>query len=644
MAWTEGEKVGAYILGKQLGQGGMATVYHAHHPQLERDVAIKVMHQNFLDDEGFVARFKREAQIVAKLSHPHIVPVYDFDEHNHQPYLVMKYVQGFTLKKQLIKNPPDLDGILYIVKAVGDALNYAHEQGVLHRDIKPSNIVIDRNGTPYLTDFGLARLASSGESTMSADMLLGTPHYISPEQARGLNNLDGRTDIYSLGIVLYELLVGKVPFTGDSAFSIIHDHIYTPLPAPSIVNPEIPEAVERVLYKALEKEPKKRYSTAGSFIHDLTTAIHDDNLTSLDPNRADVAAISLAKIRDDYEQQLAESPPLTRVMSPLSEGSSVRTATIYPKQSPFYEQDRFWTISGCASLLLITFAIFAVFLSMSENLQELVALADESDNNGIEIETDIAENPFVDMANLDDAEYYEETYGIVLEQQASVPVIHVPYVELDNIAEASNDPVIALLRARSLYEETSEIDARREILSYLPSDNVQSIIYLISASQIALASDDINAAVIFAIVATENAQQDTTLFNFVRPLTLEFIYRHAGNIQAFDLRRSISNFVSDNSLVSENEITAFSESEVAQFAAIRNLIVHGNTRLAQSMLLREEAAVVPIDAEYALLRAETQMALSNEDNARRILDGILEDDNVPEWIITLVENYINDME
>ena len=145
MAWTEGEKVGAYILGKQLGQGGMATVYLGHHPQLDRQVAIKVMHQNFLDDEGFVARFKREAQIVAKLNHPHIVPVYDYDEHDGQPYLVMKYIQGWTLKKQLIKDPLDLEGIMQnVMSAIGDALNYAHEQGILHRDIKPSNIVIDR--------------------------------------------------------------------------------------------------------------------------------------------------------------------------------------------------------------------------------------------------------------------------------------------------------------------------------------------------------------------------------------------------------------------------------------------------------------------------------------------------------------------
>ena len=296
MAWTEGEKVGSYILGKQIGQGGMATVYLAHQPHLDREVALKVMHQNFLDDEGFVTRFRREAQIVAKLTHPHIVPVYDFNEHDGQPYLVMKYIQGWTLKKQLIKDPLDLEGVVRVMTAIGDALTYAHSQDILHRDIKPSNIVIDKDGVPYLTDFGLARLASSGESTMSADMLLGTPHYISPEQARGVKELDARTDVYSLGVVLYELMVGKVPFTGDSAFSIIHDHIYTPLPPPTQVNPELPEAVEQVLFRALEKKPDDRYETANDLMSALSDAIKEGNLTELDPNRAAIAEESLAKI------------------------------------------------------------------------------------------------------------------------------------------------------------------------------------------------------------------------------------------------------------------------------------------------------------------------------------------------------------
>jgi len=312
MAWRSGEQIGAYQLEEQLGQGGMATVWKAYHNQLDRHVAIKVMHQNFLDDESFTARFRREAQIVARLSHPHIVPVYDYDQHEGLPYLVMKYVPGVTLKRRLIKNPPTLDEVVEIITAVSSALDYAHSQDILHRDIKPSNIVLDQHEIPYLTDFGLARLVSSGESTMSADMLLGTPHYISPEQARGKKDLDGRTDVYSLGIVLYELLVGHVPYTGDTPYSIIHDHIYTPLPQPSKINPEIPHEVEDVLYQTLEKKPEERYSTAKEMVDALRQAISASRLSSLHPQRSVVAAQSLADIRAELADEFDQPPPTTK--------------------------------------------------------------------------------------------------------------------------------------------------------------------------------------------------------------------------------------------------------------------------------------------------------------------------------------------
>jgi serine/threonine-protein kinase len=150
--------------------------------------------------------------------------------------------------------------------AVGSALTFAHEKGILHRDIKPSNIIIDADNIPYLTDFGLARIAEAGESTMSADMLLGTPHYISPEQAKGQKSLDGRTDIYSLGVVLYELVVGRVPFSADTPFAVIHDHIYSPLPRPTHVNPDISPRVEQVLLKSLAKNPEDRFATASEMV------------------------------------------------------------------------------------------------------------------------------------------------------------------------------------------------------------------------------------------------------------------------------------------------------------------------------------------------------------------------------------------
>jgi serine/threonine-protein kinase len=259
MSLTIGETVGAFRIVEQLGQGGMATVFKAYHAALDRYVAIKVLHPAFKEDTTFLARFQREARVVAKLEHPHIVPVYDFAEHNGSPYLVMKFIEGETLKARLAREPLPLSETLRVVEAVGAGLDHAHRLGILHRDIKPSNVMLARDGNIYIADFGLARIALAGESTLSTDAMLGTPHYMSPEQARGQKDLDAGTDIYSFGVVMYELVVGRVPYSADTPFAVIHDHIYTPLPPPRSVNPNVPEAIERVLLKTLSKERADRY-------------------------------------------------------------------------------------------------------------------------------------------------------------------------------------------------------------------------------------------------------------------------------------------------------------------------------------------------------------------------------------------------
>ncbi|MBI5927728.1 MAG: protein kinase [Chloroflexi bacterium] len=281
MTFTIGQTVGPYTVVEQLGQGGMATVYKAFHANLNRYVAIKVLHIAFSSDEGFQERFKREAQIVGRLDHPHIVPIFDYAMQQNQPYLVMKFIEGQTLKQDLRGERLNLQEVTRIMAAVADALDYAHRQDILHRDVKPSNIVIDKDGIPYLTDFGLARIASSGESTLSQDMMLGTPQYISPEQAQGRRDLGPSTDIYSLGVVLYELVVGRVPFTADTPYAIIHDHIYKPLPLPSKVNPSVPEPVERVLLKALAKNPEDRFRTAGDMIQAFKSAITEGRMSEI---------------------------------------------------------------------------------------------------------------------------------------------------------------------------------------------------------------------------------------------------------------------------------------------------------------------------------------------------------------------------
>src|SRR5215831_13743398 len=283
MPFAVGENVGPYRITARLGQGGMATVYRAYHANLDRYVAIKVLHPALKEDNQFLARFQREAQIVAKLEHPNIVPTYDYSEHNGEPYLVMKFIEGETLKSRLESQPLSLDETLRVMSAVAQALTYAHEQGILHRDIKPSNVLLERGVTPYLADFGLARMATAGESTLSQDMMLGTPQYISPEQAQGIKDLDASTDIYSLGVVLYELVVGRVPFNADTPYAIVHDHIFSPLPMPSKVNPQVPQTVEKVLLKTLAKNREDRYPSAVSMVDAFRTAVQRADLKELSP-------------------------------------------------------------------------------------------------------------------------------------------------------------------------------------------------------------------------------------------------------------------------------------------------------------------------------------------------------------------------
>ncbi len=266
MSFKVDENIGPYQILEQIGEGGMGAVFKAYHPALDRYVAIKVIHPAFREDQTFIARFQREARVVAMLEHPNIVPIYDYAEREGLAYLVMKFIEGNTLKDRLAQRPLNLYETLQVVDSVGSALAYAHSQGVLHRDIKPSNVLIGFNGTMYLADFGLARIAHAEASTLSSESTLGTPHYVSPEQAMGSNDLDRRTDIYSFGVMLYELIVGQAPFNAKTGYAIIHDHIYTPPPLPRTLNPNVSESVEQVLLKALAKDPNDRYENVDQMI------------------------------------------------------------------------------------------------------------------------------------------------------------------------------------------------------------------------------------------------------------------------------------------------------------------------------------------------------------------------------------------
>ncbi len=266
-------EIGPYRIVSQIGRGGMATVYKAYQAPLDRFVALKVPHTDFQANPDFLSSFKRETRIIAKLDHPNIVPIYDVSEFEGTPFLVMRFVDGQTLREFLTKykKPVRLATILMIMRAVTSALAYAHQKSVLHRDVKPSNILLGNDGNVYLMDFGLARIVAEADLTLSRDRVVGTPTYISPEQAKG-EPLDERTDIYSLGVVLYELLTARVPFTGERPSVVVYHHISTPPPPPTKINADISPRIEQVVLKALAKDRKDRFANAMAMMQALQEA------------------------------------------------------------------------------------------------------------------------------------------------------------------------------------------------------------------------------------------------------------------------------------------------------------------------------------------------------------------------------------
>ncbi|UCF61956.1 MAG: protein kinase [Anaerolineaceae bacterium] len=354
MSFVKGENVGAYQIIEQLGQGGMATVFKAYHPALDRYVAIKALHPAFMEEEGFLARFQREAKVVARLDHPNIVPIYDYAEHEGRPYLVMKYVEGETLKARLSRGSLSNSELLDIVEAVGKALSFAHGQGILHRDIKPSNVLLCNDGSIYLADFGLARIAELGASTLSGDMLMGTPHYISPEQARGESDLDERTDVYSFGVVLYELIVGRVPFDSDTPFSIIHDHIYTPLPLPTEINPQVPENIQNFLLKALFKDKEDRFATVGEMVSVFRKAIEGVDIGSLIHEAAPRIRVVPSPASREQVVTPSEVPAIDAQPEEFREAAPSVTPVVQPEEKR--RRSWVWLVVG------LVFACFSIFI------------------------------------------------------------------------------------------------------------------------------------------------------------------------------------------------------------------------------------------------------------------------------------------
>lgn len=286
MADLVGRTLGRYTLVAKLGRGGMAEVYKAYQPGLKRYVGIKVLHSHLVDDADFIGRFEREALAIAKLRHPNIVQALDFAREGDMYFLAMEYIDGPTLKEEIkarraANKTFTFEEISRIFTALCSAIDYAHSRGMVHRDIKPANVMINQEGQVVLTDFGIAKIVGATQYTQTG-ALAGTPAYMSPEQGQGERG-DERSDIYSLGVMLYEMITGTVPYDADTPFAVIMQHISEPLPLPSKINPAVPEKIEQVVLKAMSKNPDDRYQTAGEMARDLRDAVGlapDDTLHS----------------------------------------------------------------------------------------------------------------------------------------------------------------------------------------------------------------------------------------------------------------------------------------------------------------------------------------------------------------------------
>ncbi|MDX1994775.1 MAG: protein kinase [bacterium] len=387
-----GKHIGGYEILDRLGVGGMATVYRARQSSMNRVVALKILPRHFMRDDTYLARFEREVKIVATLEHRNIVPVLDSGDYDGQPYIIMRYMPGGSVDDLLARGPLAIDQIVSIVEQIAPALDYAHSKGIIHRDLKPSNILMDDDGGAYITDFGIARILGSGAKgdTITTQGVVGTPSYMSPEQAQG-HTLDGRSDVYSLGVMLFEMATGQRPFESDTPYSVAVMQVTQQPPFPRNLNPSLSSPVEQVILKALKKKPENRYQNAVELAEALRLAVErpgallDTQPSNVREMQQDMGMTQPSgymprEARPDPQPQVmlpqpvpyqVQSPPpqppvypnLPLVNTPSGRGIPVptdsgvrRVPRRQPKRSAFWPSILVGGIIGCALLSLLVMA------------------------------------------------------------------------------------------------------------------------------------------------------------------------------------------------------------------------------------------------------------------------------------------------
>lgn len=347
--------LGKYRIVEHLGSGGMAEVYKAYQPGLDRYVAIKVLHSFLAQEEDFLTRFQREAKFAAMLRHPSIIQVYDFDydEKDNVYYMVMELIEGLSLKVQMQQMAEEgkmiaLEDAISITVAIANALDYAHQHGTVHRDVKPANIMFTKENQPILTDFGIAKMVDVAGLTASGAMV-GTPAYMAPEQGMGQAG-DERSDIYSLGVVFYQLATGNLPFDADTPLGVALKHINAPLPPPTVIQPNLPPSIEAVIMRALAKDPEKRYQTAKEFAAALKQAAAGEQIEPPPPE----STMGLGIVAEAPRMQGQSSPQWEMATLPSAPAFRVAAATESRPKRP-------WIVIAVSVLGVILVASILLF-------------------------------------------------------------------------------------------------------------------------------------------------------------------------------------------------------------------------------------------------------------------------------------------
>lgn len=331
-----GSALGPYQLKTIIGKGGMATVYRAYQPSMDRDVAIKILAPDLTHDPEFIARFEREAQIIAGLQHPNILTVYDFGRANGLMYLVMRLMEGGNLARELKRGAMGPERALRLTRQIAAALDHAHRRGIVHRDLKPTNVLLDDQDNAHLTDFGIAKMITGTPAaglTMTGTVM-GTPTYMAPEQWRS-EPVDGRTDVYALGIILYQMLVGQVPFHAETPHGLMYQHLDAKPPAPRSVRPDLPPSLETVLGKALAKHRDNRYASASDLVRDLEHVFQSPQRLP-EESRIDLPPARPARtLDDDIHDQMVEDELLA--MAGEDEGADLEATLPPTAPQPTYD-------------------------------------------------------------------------------------------------------------------------------------------------------------------------------------------------------------------------------------------------------------------------------------------------------------------